>query len=278
LSPPDTGPDRDLEQIERALAEGRVSAAAGRDRELQELALALRAEALEPEARFSRELDDRVAAGFPRSRRLRRASPRLWVPAAAVVGAVAAAAAIAVTSAGPDASSPSAGGPGPGAVAPSRGRRVERSARLTLAAGSNRIASLAGGVEAAARSHGGVVTSSTVTGGHQGAAGGSLELRVPSDRLDATLADLARLGRVSSRTESGRDMTEPFGSIENRLGVAVAGRTAIAGELRHSRGARATALRDRLRAASRQVNALSAGMNDLRRRTGFATIAVTLGP
>src|SRR3954463_16430525 len=80
-----TGPETDLARIEDALADGRASAEDPRERELQELALALRADSPEPAPAFAAELDRRVAAGFPkpRSKRGRLALPSFWIPALA---------------------------------------------------------------------------------------------------------------------------------------------------------------------------------------------------
>jgi hypothetical protein len=55
--------------VDEALASGRVSAGDPAARELQDLALALEAESELPRDDFARELDERVAAGFPRERR-----------------------------------------------------------------------------------------------------------------------------------------------------------------------------------------------------------------
>jgi hypothetical protein len=52
-----------------------------------------------------------------------------------------------------------------------------------------------------AKREGGFVMRSSVSPAR---ASGTVELRVPARRLDATLADLARLGEVRSRVEPGR--------------------------------------------------------------------------
>lgn len=58
--------------IDRALARGDASATDPVERELEELALALAAEAPSPDADFERQLDERVRLGFPRDGRLDR--------------------------------------------------------------------------------------------------------------------------------------------------------------------------------------------------------------
>ncbi len=60
-----TAPDRDLQTIDEALSAGRVTAGNASDRELQELALALRAEAAEPTDQFAEFMGLRVREGVP---------------------------------------------------------------------------------------------------------------------------------------------------------------------------------------------------------------------
>ena len=62
-----TQPDTDLALIDAALAEDRVTSADPAERELQELALALRADSPEPRPAFADELGERVREGFPRT-------------------------------------------------------------------------------------------------------------------------------------------------------------------------------------------------------------------
>lgn len=62
-----TQPDTDLALIDAALAEGRVTSADPAEREMQELALALRADSPDPSPAFADELGERVRKGFPRT-------------------------------------------------------------------------------------------------------------------------------------------------------------------------------------------------------------------
>src|SRR5207247_3166650 len=63
------------------------------------------------------------------------------------------------------------------------------------------------GVGTVAESHGGFVLTSHVTTGDAGTSGGSFELRVPQKELQATIADLSKLGELRARSENGQDMT-----------------------------------------------------------------------
>jgi hypothetical protein len=80
--------ERDLDAVETALTGG-VAAHEDRDaRELQELALALRADTPEPDPAFAEQLQGRVEAGFPRDRRTPRLVSRLLPVTAAVATVV----------------------------------------------------------------------------------------------------------------------------------------------------------------------------------------------
>lgn len=83
-----TTPEGTLEAVDAALAEGRVTDP--ETSELQELALALRAESPRPSPELVARMDEQVAAGFPRKSRLRLPGlPRLAVLGGAAAAAVA---------------------------------------------------------------------------------------------------------------------------------------------------------------------------------------------
>ena len=290
--------DRDLASIEAALAEGRATATDPRERELQELALALRADAPQADPAFARRLDERVAGGFAKPRRRRLRLPALrgrWMPALAAGAAVLAAAVVAVSLTGGEEEGPqTAAGPTQEAVPPdaapqsttgvappgavTAGRKVERSAQMTIAAAASEIQDVADGIGKAAESHGGFVLSSSFSTGDDSSRGGSFVLRVPSKELEATLAEIGELGDVRSRRESSQDMTGPYRSTANRLGDLLLERSAARDELRNSKPGsdEEEALRARVRRLSAQIADLSGRMDQLRRRTVFSTVSVTL--
>src|SRR3954466_497244 len=110
MSGPDTRRDTDLERIEAALSEGAATAADPRERELQELALALRADSPEPRPEFTHELGRRVAGGFGNPQRAaapaRARLRQLWIPAIAAAATLIVVAVIARGALGGDESSP----------------------------------------------------------------------------------------------------------------------------------------------------------------------------
>jgi uncharacterized protein DUF4349 len=302
MTGPETGRDTDLERIEVALAEGRATATDPRERELQELALALQAESAEPDPGFARELDKRVSEGFPGLRRARLPRPRIlrraWMPALAGAAAVILVAVVTVSllgggdresssisaalSARTDLSAKAAPeAPGAAsAISPFQtaagGRRVERNARITISTPGAKLQRTADGVGTVAESHRGYVLSSQVSTGDQGSPGGSFTLRVPARELQATLADLSKLGHMRARSESAQDRTVPYRNVQDRLGNALIERTTLRIKLRHAHGAKADTIRARIAALDSTIAGLSGQMRDLRNRTLYSTVDVTL--
>jgi Domain of unknown function (DUF4349) len=304
--------ERDLDAIEAALTDGAATHEDPLARELQELALALRADASEPSPAFAEELRGRVEAGFPR-----RPSRAPWIarrilPAAAVVTTVVAiGAALSLTSpddsndgggsgggaapqelAAPRDSGGSAadsGGSGAAAVpdepsvarsggfAPGRrDRKIERSISMTLEAPNQEIPALAGDVTEVTNRHGGFVLSSNLNSDDEGASG-FFELRIPSGRLREALADLAGLATVRSQSESGRDVTRQHVTARDRLDSARAERRGLLRRLGlAATDEEAEAIRRRLDIVAGEINGLRAQLRSLRLRTDYAIVNVDL--
>jgi hypothetical protein len=295
MSGPDARQDTDLARIEAALADGRATADDPRERELQELALALRSDSPEPTAAFAGRLDARVGEGFKRPRRgLPPVLRRRWAPALAGAVALVLVAVVTVGVLGNKESAPitreAAGAPqaaaggnfllaAPGSLgtpAAASGRRVQRSARLTISTPADKLQTAADGVGTVAESHRGFVLSSQVSTGDSSTPGGEFVLRVPATELQSTLADLSKLGRMRARSENGQDMTAPYNDVRTRLGNALLERTTLKLRLRHAHGRAADSIRVRLAALSVTIGSLNGQMNDLRKRTVFSTVNVTL--
>jgi hypothetical protein len=315
--------DRDLAAIEDALAAG----AAGHDdpvaRELQELALALRADAPEPDPQFGRELRTRVEGGFPpapgslgaaraslrerlRPRSLRRALPAMGVIAVILVPLVLVVSlagspnggnegdgggggAVAGGGGGADAGSvapeavPDSGGraiapaPSSGGFAPGQSeRKIERTIGLELEAPVDELERVADQVTSVTNRHGGFVLSSSLSTGDEGA-GGDFELRIPSNRLRPALRDLSALATVRSQSQSGRDVTREHVTARDRLQAARAERRSLLRRLEDAdTDEEAEAIRTRLDLVSAEINGLRAQLRDLRLRTDYAVVSVTL--
>jgi hypothetical protein len=155
-------------------------------------------------------------------------------------------------------------------------RHVERNAQLTIATPGDELQKAADRVGTVAESHRGFVLSSQVTTGDEGSPGGSFVLRVPANELQATLADLSKLGKLRARSETGQDMTASYNSVQDKLGNALLEKRTLKLRLRHARGAKKEAIRERLTEISAEVDSLSGQMRQLRSRTSYSTVSVTL--
>ena len=294
--------ERDLEALETALARGAADHDDLDARELQELALALRADAPEPNADFADDLRGRVAAGFPQAPRSRRLPAfRQLAPALAAVAAVALPLVIAVAlSGGPsdEDQADSGGGGTSAAVAPAqdgggsvaapeassrsrfapgpRQRRIERTFSLELDAPVDRLARVADGVAEVTGRYGGFVLSSSVNSGREDG-GGVFELRMPSNRLRPALRALAGLAPVISQSQDGRDITPAYVTAQDRLQAARAERRGLLGRLQTATtDAEAEAIRRRLDLVAAEINGLRGRLRALRLRSDYAAVTVSL--
>jgi hypothetical protein len=300
-------------------------------RELQELALMLRADSPEPAPEFRARMDERVEAGFPQPKSSRtRWWHRLFQPAAATAMTAAAVLVIAVVAGGlsgsnsgdeagsggggvadssggggggaeaaggsaaapaeilPKESAPSAGGgdaaigvppPPGGGFAPGRSdRKIERSVALELEAPVDQMARVADQVTAVTNRHGGFVLSSSVSTGEDGA-GGDFDLRIPAARLRPALRDLAALADVRTQSQTGRDVTREHVTAKDRLQAARAERRSLLRRLElATTDEEAEAIRRRLDLVAGEINGLRSQLRDLRLRTDYAVVTVSLLP
>jgi hypothetical protein len=297
-------------------------------RELQELALALRADAPEPTDAFRQRMDRRVERGFAKL----PGSPRpLWrkvlhpAPAIAVVVLLALPLALMWSPSAPDQSDDGGSGgggmaaeidagggdraeSGPREAAPALGseaklsrqsgaapalalppadrgfapgrsnRKIERSIGLELETPVDEMPRVAEQVTTVTNRHGGFVLSSSVSTGEDGA-GGDFELRIPSAQLRPALRDLSALADVRSQTQSGRDVTREHVTARDRLQAARAERRSLLRRLENAAtDEEAEAIRVRLDLVAGEINGLRGRLRDLRLRTDYAVVAVSLLP
>jgi hypothetical protein len=299
--------------VDEALASGRPDAADPAARELQEIALALRADSPEPDPAFARRLDERVERRFARPRRVRSLLPTRRLALAGAAGlltAIAAAGAIAGLSgnggdeASPLSVAPSATGDsaavrtpgvhdamarkaplggepfstegGPAGSAAS-GRRVEHTASLKLASPADELDEVADRVVDVTDRHRGLVLNSSVSTGADSAQGGSFELRVPTTELTDTLRDLSRLGEVRERHQFEQDVTREYSTVAGRLASARVERRGIQRRLAHATTtAEADRLRGRLDLLNAEIHRLREQVGRLRVRTDYTRLSVTL--
>jgi Domain of unknown function (DUF4349) len=342
--------EHELGLVDEALAASAVLAADPAERRLQELALALRADAERPDPEFAARLSQRVEEGFPPDpwsargrvvavagevRKVRTARPKRpstgVLQGLGVIGSVAAVLIVIVAIGGgssslddsgggsggggggggsaaggaapatEQAAPPGGGGGGGGATVlpkdgealstggspltpPTQGRfrpghtqRIERSAALTLAAPSDKLDRVADQVISVTDRYGGFVLRSSVTSGDDGDPGGQFELRIPASKLRDALRDLSALGTVRSRNQAGQDVTAGFVTATDRLQAARAERKGLLDRLEQATtDTQVDAIRQRLDIVAAEINRLRGQLRNLRLRTNYAAVSVTL--
>jgi hypothetical protein len=261
------------------------------DRDLEAIAVALRDDAPRPDPVFVQEMDRRVGQRFKKPRRVRLPRWRFGLmPALAAGAAVLIVAVVAVGLLGGDDKKPAqtpvtqaeSAPPEPLPTPPlassvgQSARKVERTADMTLAAPAGKLQDTADRIGEITDTRGGYVASSELSTGPQGSRSGRFVLRIPQRQLEAALADLDRLGHVMARSESAQDMTAPYNHVQARLGNLLVERRTTVELLRHAKGAKADRLHARLKTLNAEIRGLGGRMRDLRRRTFFTTVSVTL--
>jgi hypothetical protein len=326
-----------LTAIDDALDTGVAAHEDQETRELQELALLLRADSPEPTPAYREWLGERVEAGFPQKK---RSGPAWWqrlLGPAAVTGLVGVVVLVAALAGGPSDSSDSGGSggggvaavdsggggaaesggggraadsvataeppggepsgaakgadhalsgrsalpivpPSGGGFAPSRSnRKIERSVALELEMPVDQMARVAEEVTAVTNRHGGFVLSSSVSTGDEDSAGGDFDLRIPATELRPAVRDLAALADVRTQSQTGRDVTREHVTTKDRLRAARAERRSLLRRLElATTDEEAEAIRRRLDIVAGEINGLRAQLRDLRLRTNYAVVTVSL--
>jgi Domain of unknown function (DUF4349) len=103
-------------------------------------------------------------------------------------------------------------------------------------------------------------------------------LRVPADQLEATIADLRKLGRVESESQSGEEVTAQYVDLEARLSNARNTEQRLIDLLRERTGKLSDVLAveteiDRVRG---EIESMEAERKNLAKRVDFATINTTV--
>jgi hypothetical protein len=152
-------------------------------------------------------------------------------------------------------------------------RAVQRSATLTLAAPAREIDRVATRAGVVAAELGGFVASSSVTS----TSGGSLQLRVPSARLDAAIQRLSQLGDVRQLARQTEDITAASVSARERLAEARAERRGLLRQLEDADTVdESRSIRARLRIVGREIAAARDRARTVANRARYADLSVTL--
>jgi hypothetical protein len=138
------------------------------------------------------------------------------------------------------------------------------------------MARVADQVTAVANRYGGFVLNSSLSTGNDGA-GGDFDLRIPSNRLRSAVRDLSALAEVRTQSQTGRDVTREHVTAKDRLRAARAERRSLLRRLEvATTDEEAEAIRRRLDLVAGEINGLRAQLRDLRLRTDYSVVTVTL--
>jgi hypothetical protein len=168
--------------------------------------------------------------------------------------------------------------PSPGGFVGGRNRKVERSAALVLAPPKDKLNEVGDQVIAVTDRYRGFVLRSSVTTAEENSSG-SFDLRIPVRTLPSALRDLSALADVKSRTENADDVTASFVNARTRLQELTAERRGLLRRLESApTDQAAVAIGARLRMVNAQIEAQTRTLAEMRRRTSYATVSVTLEP
>jgi hypothetical protein len=181
-------------------------------------------------------------------------------------------------SAAGEAAAPANAGP---ASAP--GRVQQLAASITLGTAAGEVQAISDQVAQLTVREGGYVQSSSVRVQQQGAGAsspegeGTLSLRIPSAKLSAALAAIARLAPVRAENQSLEDITNTYEAAHRRLADALAERGAL---LRALAGAttegQIDSLRERLAQAGGAISRAQASVNAVSQKASTAEVEVSV--
>jgi hypothetical protein len=155
-------------------------------------------------------------------------------------------------------------------------RKVERTVELTLVPAPEDVQDTADGVVRETQAAGGYVQQSDISiSDRHGIA--SFTLRIPSARLDTTLARLSKLAHVGALNQSASDITAQTVSAADQLSDARDQRRALLRALgRATTDRQIASLKARLRDNRSEIARRKGALDAQRRRADLATVAVTV--
>ncbi|HET6505489.1 MAG TPA: DUF4349 domain-containing protein [Baekduia sp.] len=155
-------------------------------------------------------------------------------------------------------------------------RKVQRAAELTLTPAPADVQDTADGVVRETQAAGGYVQTSSIRTREDGGTA-SFTLRIPSAKLDDTLASLSKLAHVGSLSQSSTDITAQTASAADRLSDARAERRALLQALgRATTDRQIASLKARLRDNRSEIARRQGALDAQRRRADLATVAVEI--
>jgi hypothetical protein len=158
------------------------------------------------------------------------------------------------------------------------GRRVQRSAQLTLQVGNGSFERSLDRVTNLMRSQGGYISGSDA----QSEAGdrlrsGQVTFQVPAEKFDATLSALRQLGTPQGIRITGTDVSAQYVDVQARLRNAEAQRDAMLALLQQAKSVSdVIQVQTQLGQITGQIEQLKGQIDYLEHTTAFATVAVTI--
>jgi hypothetical protein len=153
-------------------------------------------------------------------------------------------------------------------------RKVDRDVSMRLSAAPDDVRDVSDQVISIARGAGGIVVSSQVTEqGKESTA--TLELSIPSGKLDGAIDELSDLAHVDSLNETTQDITHPFVTARDDLNDALAERKSLLQALESaSTATEADALRAQIHDASKRIATARARYENVARQARWSTVSV----
>jgi hypothetical protein len=156
-------------------------------------------------------------------------------------------------------------------------RVQQRAASITLAPKPEGVQSVADQVAQLAARDGGFVQSSQVRLQRGSGGEANLQLSLPTARLSAALAELARLAPTRAQSQSSQDITDEYGAARTKLADAVAERRALLRALaKASAQGEIESLRARLSLAGGAIARARTALQAVAKRAGNANVEVTV--
>jgi len=155
-------------------------------------------------------------------------------------------------------------------------RRVDREAELTLATPADEVPDVTNDAIDVVEDANGVVLNSRVTGTEEEARA-TLELQVPTETLDDTLAALSELADVKSRSEDAVDITRSFVAARDDLRGLRAERVSLVGRIRAATtDAEVDALQAQLAAVNNQIVNAQNELAEVETRAQFSDVSLVI--
>ena len=156
-------------------------------------------------------------------------------------------------------------------------RKVERRVTLVLEQPEDKVQETADDVIRTVDRFRGIVASSSISADDSSGSEAVFDLRIPTNKLDAALAELSKLGHVAERRQDLQDITAAFTSTRERLEGHRAERKGLLRALgKASSQSQIDSLRSRLRIVNGQISAAKTQLNTIQRRASLSTVSVTV--